>query len=434
MDLRYAAAKPAHLLIDKLQSGVSAFQAKPSNDMSPLSRAAIHAQTKKLLDFLTKKTDIDQVPLDVNDVVREVVALVQRELTRHRVSLRMELAPALPMILGDRGQLQQVIINLVINGIEAMQSVTDRPRELVIPSGQDDAHQVLVSVTDCGVRILAENASRLFNAFFTTEPGGLGMGLSICRSIVEAHGGRPSASGKRGSRCNVSIRPALASKGCIMTERPKSSHEPPSAREPIVVIIDDDASMRRALSNLFQSVGLAVELFGSASEMLQTKLPDVASCLVLDIRLPGLSGLDFQTELAKANIHIPIIFMTGHGDIPMTVRAMKGGAVDFLTKPFREQEMLDAVVKAIERDRKRREADEIAATAQTLLETLTPREREVLALVSSGLMNKQVAAELGLAEITVKLHRGRAMRKMGAKSLADLVRMTETLGTRRAKP
>jgi FixJ family two-component response regulator len=219
-----------------------------------------------------------------------------------------------------------------------------------------------------------------------------------------------------------------------MTERPRSSHEPASAEEPIVFVIDDDESMRRALTNLFQSVGLKAEVFGSAPEMLHSKLPDVASCLVLDIRLPGLSGLDFQSELAKANIHIPIIFMTGHGDIQMTVRAMKGGAVDFLTKPFREQEMLDAVVTAIERDRKRREGDKIVAHLQALLETLTPREREVLALVSSGLMNKQAAAELGLAEITVKLHRGHIMRKMGAKSLADLVRQAETLGIRRNKP
>jgi FixJ family two-component response regulator len=218
-----------------------------------------------------------------------------------------------------------------------------------------------------------------------------------------------------------------------MTERPKSSHEPVSANEPIVFVIDDDESMRRALSNLFQSVGLKVEVFGSAPEMLRSKLPDVASCLVLDIRLPGLSGLDFQTELAKANIHIPIIFMTGHGDIPMTVRAMKSGAVDFLTKPFRDQDMLDAAVMAIERDRKRREADRIVGSLQTLLETLTPREREVLALVSSGLMNKQVAAELGLAEITVKIHRGHIMKKMGARSLADLVRKAEILGIRRNK-
>jgi FixJ family two-component response regulator len=219
-----------------------------------------------------------------------------------------------------------------------------------------------------------------------------------------------------------------------MTERPKSSHEPASAREPIVFVIDDDASMRRALTNLFQSVGLDVVAFGSAPEMLQSKLPDVASCLVLDIRLPGVSGLDFQTELAKANIHIPIIFMTGHGDIPMTVRAMKGGAVDFLTKPFRDQDMLDAVVTAIERDRKRREVEKAVASAQALFETLTPREREVLALVASGLMNKQVAAELGLAEITVKIHRGHIMKKMGARSLADLIRTAETLGIHRAKP
>jgi FixJ family two-component response regulator len=219
-----------------------------------------------------------------------------------------------------------------------------------------------------------------------------------------------------------------------VTERPKSSHEPASASEPIVFVIDDDVSMRRALTNLFQSVGLDVVAFGSAPEMLQSKLPDVASCLVLDIRLPGVSGLDFQTELAKANIHIPIIFMTGHGDIPMTVRAMKGGAVDFLTKPFRDQDMLDAVVTAIERDRNRREVEKAVANAKALFETLTPREREVLALVASGLMNKQVAAELGLAEITVKIHRGHIMKKMGARSLADLIRTAETLGIRRAKP
>ena len=219
-----------------------------------------------------------------------------------------------------------------------------------------------------------------------------------------------------------------------MTERPKPSPEPPGAREPIVFVVEDDASVCRALSNLFESVGMQVEIFGAASEMLQSKLPDVASCLVLDVRLPGLSGLDFQTELAKANINIPIVFMTGHGDIPMTVKAMKGGAVDFLTKPFRDQDMLDAVVKAIERDRQRREADRIVVDLQALFETLSTREREILALVSSGLLNKQIAAELGLAEITVKIHRGRIMKKMGARSLADLLRKAETLGVRRHKP
>ncbi|MET4440368.1 FixJ family two-component response regulator [Bradyrhizobium sp. F1.2.2] len=219
-----------------------------------------------------------------------------------------------------------------------------------------------------------------------------------------------------------------------MTERPKTPREPISAREPLVLIVEDDELMREALSNLFASIGLEVEVFGSATEMLQSTLPDVASCLVLDIRLPGMSGLEFQGELAKANVHIPIIFMTGHGDIPMSVRAMKGGAVDFLSKPFRDQDMLDAVTVAIERDRKRREADRIVANLQTHFQTLTPREREILALVSSGLMNKQIAAELGLAEITVKIHRGHIMKKMDARSLADLLRKAETLGVRRAKP
>jgi FixJ family two-component response regulator len=219
-----------------------------------------------------------------------------------------------------------------------------------------------------------------------------------------------------------------------VTERPKPTPDSLSAKEPLVFIVEDDESMRRALSNLFQSVGLEVQMFGSAAEMLQRELPDVASCLVLDIRLPGLSGLDFQSELARANINVPIIFMTGHGDIPMSVRAMKSGAIDFLTKPFRDQDMLDAVTVAIERDRKRREADKIVTNLQSLYETLTPREREILALVSAGLMNKQVAAELGLAEITVKIHRGHIMKKMNAKTLADLVRKAETLGIRRTKP
>jgi FixJ family two-component response regulator len=223
-----------------------------------------------------------------------------------------------------------------------------------------------------------------------------------------------------------------------VTERPKSSPEPASGkesvRESIVFIIDDDLSMRRALTNLLQSVGLEVEAFGSASELLRNKLPEVASCLVLDIRLPGLSGLDLQTELAKANVRIPIIFITGHGDIPMTVRAMKGGAVDFLTKPFRDQDLLDAVVGAIDKDRKRRESDKTVASLQALFETLSSREREVLAFVAAGLMNKQIAAELDLAEITVKIYRGHIMKKMQAKSLANLIRMTEALGIRPGRP
>lgn len=202
----------------------------------------------------------------------------------------------------------------------------------------------------------------------------------------------------------------------------------PESADPLVIVVDDDAGLRDALSSLFRSVGLKVALFGSASELLEAKLPDSPRCLVLDIRLPGVSGLDFQAQLARSDLNMPIIFMTGYGDIPMTVRAMKAGAVDFLTKPFRDQDILDAVSGAIEQDRRRRLADKAVSGVQELYQTLTTREKEIMALVTAGLMNKQVAAEVGLSEITVKIHRGQVMRKMAARSLADLVRMAETIG------
>jgi FixJ family two-component response regulator len=206
-----------------------------------------------------------------------------------------------------------------------------------------------------------------------------------------------------------------------------------SQPQELVFVIDDDASMRTSLSSLFRSVGLRVEVFDSAADFLKIGRPDAASCLVLDVRLPGVSGLDFQSELAKASIRIPIVFITGHGDIPMTVKAMKAGAVEFLTKPFREQDLLDAVRLGLERDRTRRAGEAVVSELRGRFEALTSREQEVMGFVTSGLMNKQIAADLGVSEITVKVHRGNVMRKMGAKSLADLVRMADVLGIRREK-
>jgi FixJ family two-component response regulator len=202
--------------------------------------------------------------------------------------------------------------------------------------------------------------------------------------------------------------------------------------EHIVLVVDDDKSMRVALTNLFQSMDFNVEVFSSAAELLRSEIPNIASCLVLDIRMPGVSGLEFQQALAKEGIHIPIVFMTGHGDIPMSVKAMKAGAVDFLQKPFRDQDMLDAVTRALDQDRKRRDGEQAASKLRHLFDSLTRREREVLALVTSGLMNKQIAHQLEVSEITVKIHRGNVMKKMEARSFADLVRMAETLGIRQA--
>jgi FixJ family two-component response regulator len=201
----------------------------------------------------------------------------------------------------------------------------------------------------------------------------------------------------------------------------------------VVYVIDDDASMREALKSLLASVGLRVETFGSAPEFFGKKLPEAAICLVVDVRLPGLSGLDFQVELNRANIDVPIIFITGHGDIAMTVKAMKAGAVEFLAKPFRDQDLLDAVKSALEKDQAKRTGKKAIAVVRSQFESLTPREQEVIGWVTAGLMNKQVAAEMGVSEITVKVHRGNVMRKMGAKSLADLVRMADMLGVRRNK-
>ena len=207
----------------------------------------------------------------------------------------------------------------------------------------------------------------------------------------------------------------------------------PSDEQPLVCVVDDDASLREALGSLLRSVGLQVKLFASTAEFLQHELPDGPRCLVLDVRLPGVSGLDFQAELAHKDVQIPIVFMTGHGDIPMTVKAMKAGAVEFLTKPFRDQDMIDAVHLALDHDRERQKNEGVISKLRADYQTLTPREQEVMTLVTAGLMNKQIAGELGLSEITVKVHRGNVTRKMGARSLADLVRMAEALSVHRDK-
>ncbi len=201
----------------------------------------------------------------------------------------------------------------------------------------------------------------------------------------------------------------------------------------VVFVVDDDSSVREAIKSLIGSVGLGVETFETAQEFLRSTRPDAPGCVVLDVRLPGLSGLDLQRELAAHGINLPVIFITGHGDIPMSVRAMKAGALEFLTKPFRDQDLLDAIQQALERDRGARQHRAENAELRERFDSLTSREREVMGLVVSGLLNKQIAGELGTSEVTIKIHRSQVMKKMGAGSLAELVRMTEKLGIPAAK-
>jgi FixJ family two-component response regulator/signal transduction histidine kinase len=414
----------------------AALAAAPSPDLQEL-RSTIDdivaddrragALIQQLRKFL-RRGEVERTELDLAALLDEVLRLVGSEAAERGVEVVLDFPAALPRFVGDRVQLQQVLINLLINALDAVVGNARDKRRVAVrarPSGSG----VVVEVADSGTGMDEATRARVFEPFFTTKPRGMGLGLAISRTIVAAHGG------------TLAVRSAPGEGTTFRVELPSRPPEDARAARPsgaprhgtgTVFVIDDDASMRRALERQLQGAGYRVETFAAAQEYLARPAHAGPGCIVSDVRMPGLSGLDLQASLAREGSDLPLVFISGHGDVPTTVHAMKAGAIEFLAKPFTKDELLAAVGEALARSRERAAAREEGAALQARFESLTPRERDVFALVAVGLMNKHVADRLGIAEKTVKIHRGRVMEKLAAGSVADLVRMAEQLGPRSA--
>jgi FixJ family two-component response regulator len=367
---------------------------------------------------LLKKEEIRYESLSLNDVIEEILDLIGHDSALAIVSITRELDPALPPIWGDRVQLQQVIHTLILNAAAAMsRGMLDAPRVVLRTEVWEDPG-VKVSVRDFSAGIDEANKDRLFEPFYTTKPEGLGMGGSLSAKT----------SSKRMRARFGPRRTLMAGPHSILPCGWRQPRAPEKMNQTTVFVVDDDDFYRDFLKLLLESAGLVVRSFSSARAFLDEADPGTPGCLLLDVRMPGMSGLDLQNELAHAKISLPIIFITGHGTIPMSVRAIKAGAVDFLEKPFHEQDLFNAIHRAIELDRQTRPEREKLGEIRQLFDSLSPREQQVFTLVASGMLNKQIACRLAIAEGTVKAHRGRIMEKMKAHSLADLVRHAEKLG------
>jgi PAS domain S-box-containing protein len=400
---------------------------------------------------LVKKEPLQNTRFNMNDAINELIALAQSEVLEKGVTVRLSLAEGLSPVRGDRVQLQQVVLNLILNAVQAMSLVGDAPRELSISTEPTGAHDVLVAVRDSGPGIDPEHRERVFDSFYTTKPSGMGLGLSICRSIVDAHGGKlwAGTNQPKGAVFQFTL-PATNEDHELPRGLPASTaFETQPARslasettdnlrsflaggamleaDPIVLAIDDDPAVRQSLGRLLRSVGLDAQLFASVTDLLKSEAPRGPTCMVIDVQMPERSGLDFQRELAAADVQIPIIFMSAHGDVPISVQAMKRGAIEFLTKPWRDDDLIEAIRLGLARDRARRENEKALSALRASFESLSPREREVMIHVVQGRLSKQIAHDIGTSEAAVNFHRSNLMRKMNVRSLPELCRMADKL-------
>ncbi len=378
---------------------------------------------RQLRRFL-RRDAAQRVELDLPALIGEALQILDSEASSKGVEIAFEVAHGLTPVVGDRVQIQQVLMNLLLNAFDAVAANEPGSRRVTVSAGPSQAG-VAVVVTDQGCGMDEETLARIFQPFFTTKPGGMGLGLSISQSIMAAHGGTLTARSDAGHGTVFTIELPSRAPDAVPAARIEAI---PANASGTIFVVDDDPSMRRALRRQLGGAGYRVETFASAQDFLEQAAPVGAACIVSDIRMPGLSGLDLQALLPRGKRDLPIVFVSGHLDVPTTVHAMRAGAISFLAKPFTKDELLGAVAEAIARSRALDDVRLQGANLQSRYESLTAREREVFTLVAAGLLNKLIGDRLGAAEATIKIHRGRVMEKMGAASLADLVRMAQRLG------
>jgi FixJ family two-component response regulator len=387
------------------------------------------AEVIKRLRALLKPGEHRVEILDLNQVVAEATDLLNSEMVIRQTSVALELAPDLPEVSGDRVQLQQILINLLGNAMDAMDAIDPADRRLLIRTRKAGTTLAEVCVEDSGVGFEGEPSARIFEPFFTTKENGMGMGLAISKSLLEAHGGdlRAERANGQGAAFYFTLPLADLGEAADTTAAPRPDYERQGDHSDVstVFVVDDDPSVRQAMTRLIGSAGYAVEAFDSSQAFVQREPYEGIGCLIVDLHMPGETGLDLQTTLNTRAYTMPMIFITGGGDTASGVRAMKQGALDYLAKPVDDEELLRTIAQAVEIDTQARIQYTQHAGALEKIARLTAREGEIMSLVVKGLRNKQIADALKISEKTVKVHRGHVMQKMEARSVTDLVRLSE---------